>query len=61
MSRNKKVGVVLKSTIQEKEKYDQDDSNEDENMTIFARKFNKFMMMMKYGNRRKPQRREMIK
>ena len=28
---------------------------------MFARKFNKFMRMKKYGNARKPQRREMIK
>ena len=28
---------------------------------MFARKFNKYMRMKKYGNARKPQRREMIK
>ena len=28
---------------------------------MFARKFNKYMRMKKYGNAKKPQRREMIK
>ena len=28
---------------------------------MFARKFNKFIKMKKYGNAKKPQRREMIK
>ena len=58
---SKKVKVVLKSTIKEKEKYDQDGSDEDEDMVMFARKFNKFMRMKKYKNARKPQRKEMIK
>ena len=30
-------------------------------MTMFVRKFNRFMRMKKYGNGRKPQRREMSK
>ena len=51
---NKKVGVALKSTIQEKEKYDQDGSDKDEDMAMFARKFNKFIRMKKYGNGRRP-------
>ena len=35
LEESKKVGVALKSTIQEKEKYDQDGSDEDEDMAIF--------------------------
>ena len=30
-------------------------------MVMFDRKFSKFMKMKKYGNTRKPQKREMIK
>ena len=30
-------------------------------MAMFAKKFKKFMRMKKYGNWKKPQRREMIK
>ena len=61
LEKSNKVRVALKSTIQEKEKYDQDGSHEDEDMAIFTRKFNKYMRMKKYGNARKPQRREIIK
>ena len=61
LEKSKKVEVALKSTIQEKEKYDQDGSDEDEDMAMFARKFKKYMRMKKYANARKPQRREMIK
>ena len=61
LEKSKKVGVSLKFTIQEKEKYNQDGSDEDEDMAMFARKFNKYMRMKKYGNARKPQKREMIK
>ena len=56
LEESKKVGVALKSTIQEKENYDQDGSDEDEDMAMFARKFNKYMRIKKYGNARKPQR-----
>ena len=54
---NKKVGVAFKSTIQGKEKYDQDESDEDKDIAMFARKLNKFIRMKKYQNGRKPQRR----
>ena len=54
------MGVALKSIIQ-KEVYDHDGSDEDEEMTMFARKFNKFMRMKKFGNGRRPQRKDMIK
>ena len=43
------MGVALKSTIH-KEDYDHDGSDEDEEMAMFARKFNKFMRMMKFKN-----------
>ena len=57
---NKKVGVAFKSTIQEKEKYDQEGNDGDEDMEMFARKFNKFIRMKKYGNARKPQKGDMF-
>ena len=44
---NKNVGVALKSTIH-KEDHDHDGSDKDEEMTMFARKFNKFMRMKKF-------------
>ena len=50
---NRNVGVALKSTIQ-KEVYDHDGSDEDEKMAMFARKFDKFMRMKKFGNGRRP-------
>ena len=57
---NKNVGVALKSTIN-KEDHDHDGSDEDEEMAMFAGKINKFMRMEKFGNGRRPQRRDMIK
>ena len=50
---NKNAGVALKSTIQ-KEDYDHNGSDENEEMTMFVRKFNKFMRMKKFGNRKRP-------
>ena len=55
---NKKVGVALKSTIQENKKYDQDGNNEDKEIVMFARKFNKFIRMRKYGNGKRPQKKK---
>ena len=54
------MGVALKSTIY-KEDYDHDGSDEDDEMAMFSRKFKKFMRMKKFGNGRRPQRRDMIK
>ena len=45
---NKSVGVALKPTIY-KEDHDHDGSDDDEEMTMFSRKFNKFMRMKKFG------------
>ena len=58
LEKSKKVGVALKSTIKKKERYD--GSDEDEDIAMFARKFNKFMRMKKYGNARKPQKGDMF-
>ena len=57
---NKNVGIALKSTIY-KEDHDHDVSDKDEEMTMFARKFNKFIRMKKFGNGRRLQKRDMIK
>ena len=54
------MGVALKSTIHKKD-HDHDASDEDEEMTMFARKFNKFMRMKKFGNEKRHQRRDIMK
>ena len=56
----KKVGVALKSTTC-KEDQNHEGSDEDEEMAMFARKFNKFMRMKRFGNARRPQRKEIMK